>query len=216
MTIIQQRRDTAANWTAVNPVLAEGEPGLETDTNELKYGDGVSDWNTLSYFGPSTNEVITVEHGVAPAITAVGDKPDLIANRAGIPFMIGGHPNIISAEYITTTSQTDDNILPAISSGTIYVITFIAVIASADNTVNTSVRIGFGATGVPAQGSSGADAVSGVIISHPNIPPGSGVTKGNGGGIIGIGGDGFELRITNSAPTNGSLIVQCDFYTINS
>lgn len=157
-----------------------------------------------------------VEHGTNPTDVAPADKSEILTNRAGIPFMIGGHPNVISAEYVTTTSQTDDNILPAISSGTIYIITFIAVIASADNTVNTSVRIGFGATSVPAQGSSGADAVPGVIISHPNVPPGSGVTKGNGGGIIGIGGDGFELRITNSAPTNGSLIVQCDFYTINS
>ncbi len=47
---IQLRRDTAANWTAVNPTLAQGEPGYETDTGKLKFGDGATAWNTLPYF----------------------------------------------------------------------------------------------------------------------------------------------------------------------
>jgi hypothetical protein len=46
---IQLRRDTAANWAAANPVLALAEPGLETDTNLVKYGDGVAGWNDLPY-----------------------------------------------------------------------------------------------------------------------------------------------------------------------
>jgi len=48
-TIIKIRRDTAANWTSANPILASGEPGLETDTLALKYGDGVTEWNDLEY-----------------------------------------------------------------------------------------------------------------------------------------------------------------------
>jgi hypothetical protein len=43
------RRDTAANWTAANPVLALGEPGLETDTRRVKYGDGATPWSSLGY-----------------------------------------------------------------------------------------------------------------------------------------------------------------------
>jgi Major tropism determinant N-terminal domain len=46
---IQLRRDTAANWTRVNPVLEDGEPGLEIDTNKIKYGDGNSYWTDLPY-----------------------------------------------------------------------------------------------------------------------------------------------------------------------
>ena len=49
-TLIQFRRDTAANWTSVNPILAQGELGLETDTSNYKIGDGVTDWNTLIYY----------------------------------------------------------------------------------------------------------------------------------------------------------------------
>ena len=52
---IQIRRDTAANWTSVDPILAEGEFGLETDTNQLKIGDGVLAWTALAYFGGGGN-----------------------------------------------------------------------------------------------------------------------------------------------------------------
>ena len=48
-TRIQIRRDTSTNWTLNNPVLAIGEPGLETDTQIVKYGDGVTSWNNLPY-----------------------------------------------------------------------------------------------------------------------------------------------------------------------
>ena len=49
INLIQVRRDTAANWTSVNPILAAGEAGLETDTLKLKYGDGSTAWNSLAY-----------------------------------------------------------------------------------------------------------------------------------------------------------------------
>jgi hypothetical protein len=49
MTTIKIRRDTAANWQANNPVLAEGEFGYETDTGRLKIGDGTTAWNSLPY-----------------------------------------------------------------------------------------------------------------------------------------------------------------------
>lgn len=49
MTKIIQRHDTAANWTSVNPVLAAGEMGVETDTNKFKFGDGVTAWSELPY-----------------------------------------------------------------------------------------------------------------------------------------------------------------------
>ena len=47
--IIQIRRDTAANWTSANPILAQGELGLETDTSKIKAGDGSTAWTSLGY-----------------------------------------------------------------------------------------------------------------------------------------------------------------------
>lgn len=50
-TQIQLRNGTAAAWTSANPVLAQGEVGLETDTLKLKIGNGVAAWSALTYRG---------------------------------------------------------------------------------------------------------------------------------------------------------------------
>lgn len=47
---LQFRRGTAAEWTAANPVLLNGEPGFEEDTNKAKVGNGVTAWSSLPYF----------------------------------------------------------------------------------------------------------------------------------------------------------------------
>ncbi len=84
-TRMQQRRGTAQQWTDANPVLAAGEIGFETDTNQFKIGDGVNLWSALSYFknledlGGSLDDYILVTaraaaNGVAP-LDADGEIP---------------------------------------------------------------------------------------------------------------------------------------------
>jgi major tropism determinant Mtd-like protein/tail-like repeat protein len=50
----QFRRGLVSDWTAENPILHAGEPGLETDTGKLKLGDGVHAWADLGYYPPNT------------------------------------------------------------------------------------------------------------------------------------------------------------------
>ena len=47
--LMQQRRDTAANWTSANPTLLAGEIGIESDTNKIKLGTGSASWTSLGY-----------------------------------------------------------------------------------------------------------------------------------------------------------------------
>ena len=47
--VMQQRIDTKANWESVNPTLAAGELGIESDTNKIKIGDGATTWTDLGY-----------------------------------------------------------------------------------------------------------------------------------------------------------------------
>jgi hypothetical protein len=54
-TRMQQRRGTGTQWTTANPVLAAGEIGFETDTNQFKMGDGVNVWSSLTYFIDTTS-----------------------------------------------------------------------------------------------------------------------------------------------------------------
>ena len=53
MAKIKLRRDLAATWTSQNPTLAAGEPGYETDTKKIKYGDGTTAWTSLGYAIPT-------------------------------------------------------------------------------------------------------------------------------------------------------------------
>ncbi|AYN57297.1 hydrolase [Arthrobacter phage Richie] len=63
---LQNRRDTAANWTAANTVLAAGEVGYELDTKNHKVGDGTTGWNSLPYAaGPG-------RVAIAPVATSAG------------------------------------------------------------------------------------------------------------------------------------------------
>jgi hypothetical protein len=52
---IQLRRDSSADWTTINPVLAEGEVGFETNTGKFKIGNGSSAWSALDYFLDSSD-----------------------------------------------------------------------------------------------------------------------------------------------------------------
>jgi Major tropism determinant N-terminal domain len=67
---IQLRRGAAAAWTAVNPILAEGEPGYETDTRKIKTGNGLSHWVSLPYTVTGGGAVGSVTSDEASAISA--------------------------------------------------------------------------------------------------------------------------------------------------
>jgi hypothetical protein len=49
MTAIQIKRGTASNWYDKNPVLKNGELGIETDTKKIKLGNGTNQWRSLAY-----------------------------------------------------------------------------------------------------------------------------------------------------------------------
>ena len=85
---MQQRRGTAAQWTAANPVLAAGEIGFETDTNKFKMGNGTSAWTALTYFANAA-ELAAIIDGAPAALdtlnelaAALGDNPNFLASLA--------------------------------------------------------------------------------------------------------------------------------------
>ena len=68
-TIIKLRRDTAANWTSTNPVLAAGEAGFESDTNKLKIGNGTSAWASLPYTGADVTNLDYIGFDTTAGVT---------------------------------------------------------------------------------------------------------------------------------------------------
>ena len=49
---IQLRRGGSQEWRNANPVLAQGEIGIDLDSGRIKIGDGTTAWNSLAYERP--------------------------------------------------------------------------------------------------------------------------------------------------------------------
>lgn len=117
---IQMRRDVAADWTSANPVLAEGELGLETDTAKWKIGDGATAWTSLGYANQVVAGPASVSNsGASPAltITNTGSGNSLLvedsASTDSTPFVIDASGNVgigvTPATLFHTESDTASN-----------------------------------------------------------------------------------------------------------
>lgn len=156
---------------------------------------------------PVGQGTFAVAHGANPTGVTAGDKVHNIANRAGVPFVIGGHPNVVSIAAAYTAAQ-DDTAIITVGAGTKIVVTQIQFTADNANTVDVGFYIGFATANTPT--------TTGVVLTHPGVAPGSGISRGNGDGILGIGADGEDLRIDCEVPTTGSVRVLVTYYTIES
>ena len=125
---MQQRRGTAIQWTTADPVLAPGEIGVETDTNQFKLGDGVTNWSDLSYFknledlGGTLDDFIPLtQKGEADGVATldatgnvpfsqlaniVNGAPDLLNTLDEIAAAIGDNANF-AASVTTHVSATE-------------------------------------------------------------------------------------------------------------
>ena len=100
---VQLRRDTSANWTSGNPVLKSGEIGYETDTKQLKIGDGTTYWVDLAYFasddpinlgtGTTGSYVASIVAGTGITLTnnsGEGSTPTVAVDTTAIQAKVSG------------------------------------------------------------------------------------------------------------------------------
>ena len=97
-TRMQQRRGTAAQWTAANPILAAGEIGFETDTSKFKMGNGSSVWSALTYFA-----------NAAELASIIDGAPDLLNTLNELAAAMGDNPNFLS--LYATNAKVDESII---------------------------------------------------------------------------------------------------------
>ena len=115
---MQQRRGTAAQWTAANPILAAGEIGFETDTSKFKMGNGSSTWSALQYFA-NASELAAIIGGDLPELLnsldelaqAINDDPQFyltmgtaLTNHQNDTTMIHG---IVDTALLATTGDVN-------------------------------------------------------------------------------------------------------------
>jgi hypothetical protein len=103
MDRIQARRGTAAQWTAADPVLTAGEPGLELDTGKIKFGDGTTPWSGLDYVGD--HAIGTGGSGYTDPRTLFRDDCAVAALPAGVA-STGGLAFDATELYRTVTGVT--------------------------------------------------------------------------------------------------------------
>jgi len=119
---IQVRRGLAADWTSVNPVLAAGEMGVETDTNKFKFGNGTGAWSTLSYAASDSaaigeisqdaiNTALTMGSGLtktyndgANTITISVDSA-VVATRSYVDAAVAGLSSSVDGTYIPESDK---------------------------------------------------------------------------------------------------------------
>jgi hypothetical protein len=120
---IQLRRDTAANWTSANPILASGEFGLETDTDQFKVGDGTTAWTSLGYGGIQGPQGIQGIQGIQGETGPTGPQGEQgIQGIQGIQGETGpqgpqGEPGEVTADGVFTL--TNKTLVAPIITGTV-------------------------------------------------------------------------------------------------
>lgn len=107
--VIKSRRGLSSAWASVNPILAAGEPGFETNTYKLKIGDGTTPWNDLKYmsFDGGDLDQIGVDSTVLLNFDGVGSLLSPIkamtgnsiidSSPNGFPVTAYGNPTITSS-----------------------------------------------------------------------------------------------------------------------
>ena len=141
------RRGLSSEWCSVNPTLASGEAGFETDTHRTKVGDGSTDWNNLPYFAVDGGDIDVVLLTTTSAMNFAATSATTggffrVLNRGGNwneffanwqnSWMVVGHPefNIVNVVQDQNNGEPD-TLFVTISGGVFQPGTFYAFIGPA-------------------------------------------------------------------------------------
>jgi hypothetical protein len=110
-------------------------------------------------------------------------------------------PQNDTKEWVFTSAKTDHQLI-AIAATERFQLYYLEITAANSNSQDTSARVGFAASTLPAVSESG---VSGVFFRHGGIPKGGGKTTHAGGAAVATGPLGVPPRFTCSNPLGGDL-----------
>ena len=222
---IKLRRDTTANWETLNPVLSLAEPGLDTDLNAVKYGDGVTAWNDLPYSGLVPDEAGNI-------IPALGNTYSLgNASNPWLSLYLSG--NTIYLGNVTLESSggalaVDGNTVVSTGSN----VEFNDISATGSVTVDNTISAVGNITGdyFIGNGSQLTGVVASAVGTLPSLSVTGNITTGNlsslgtvsaAGNITGNVFVGSGAGLTDvvadrgAAPNNWNTMTQMGVYTVN-
>lgn len=188
--------------------VTDGSNSASVTNSSLQVTGGIAH-DGVDAGNPIKMGAVAIAHGTNPTAVAAADRTNTYANRHGVPFYIGGHPNIVTLKHTTITTAVTDAAIISVSAGTKIVVTAFTVTLDNASTVFPTFLMGFGTANTPT--------TTGVIGAHGGVPAGGGFSRGDGSGIIGIGGDGEDLRVTTTGNATGNgLQITITYFTVES
>jgi hypothetical protein len=151
-----------------------------------------------------------VAFGSAPTAVNAGAQAFLKSTRHGGLFVQPGAPNLVAKTSVITGAQTDFA-LWAIAASSKLVLTRLSVAADPGNDTSITVRIGLVGTTVPADAELG---VTGLLLAA-ELPAGAFTGQTIPGGMVAVGADAVDLRITCDNPSV-NIVVSYAGYEIES
>ena len=219
---IQLRRDTAANWTSNNPVLRQGEIGIETDTFKMKVGNGSSTWAQITqYMNIVPDGNLTIEDYIPTSdIGAENGVVGLSSYNAIIPgssIILEGSTANSHETTLTVTDPTEDRTITfPNATGTVALAENVAALSGATFTGNISVP-----TAITFEGATANDFETTIQVTDPTadrtitIPDVGGtlVTTGDTGSVTNtmlagsIANDKLAGSIANDKLSNSAITI---------
>lgn len=206
--------DTVTNWLTNNPTLNLGEIGYETDTRQVKIGDGATAYATLGYAAPAYLDQLA-----AAAVAAVAVTMDPM-NSQGSPGITTGRPYFCLAHIAAyqTISAMDIDIV-AVGATTTVSTTFMGIYDVALGTLlgqtadfSSTLTAGLGTTLLKVNL---ASTIAAQNIGRPVYLSFLSTLTGSGASLTVIGGRQFGSNQSAASP-NGRLFTNSSGSTMTS
>lgn len=196
-----QRRGTAAQWAAANPILGDGEIGISKDNGVIKVGNGEDSWNQLDIVYEATPAVLSVFGRTGDVMMTTDDIEDLTA--VGAALLTAGDPD--SVLDILGASEIGTDILRAAGPVAVGQLLGATAVGSA-LLIAASAAAARSAIGITQTGASVVTAVDGATA---RAAIGAGTGNGNGN-VIGEG----VLKLKSISQTDYNALAVKDGTTL--
>jgi hypothetical protein len=160
---IQVRRGTASQWSSVNPILAAGEMGVESDTNLFKFGNGSSTWSALAYANNSDVAIGEISQDAVNAALSMGSgltktyndgantitisvDSDVVALKSYVDSQITSLSNTSDSTYLLAADLGQPNGVASLNSSGKLPASQLDIVESTQDTVNSLIVAGSGIT----------------------------------------------------------------------
>jgi hypothetical protein len=189
---IQVRRGTASQWTSVNPILAAGEMGVESDSNLFKFGNGSSTWTALAYannsdvaIGEISQDAINTALSMGAGLTKsyndgtntiqITVDSTVVALKSYVDEQVSGLSNTADATYLLAEDLGQANGVASLNSSGKVPASQLDIAETVQDNIASALVAGAGVT------KEYNDAANTITISS-NISNGNGIVVSNGTG----------------------------------